>query len=71
MQVYLLQDDRYLARALAHAAKSGVIASVKMLLEHGADATVVYGHVSFIRFALVCRTTFLSARWSDSGCCYY
>jgi len=40
-----VQDDNFLARALAHAARAGDIASVRLLLEQGANATVVFGSV--------------------------
>lgn len=44
----VLQDQRFLHRALAFAARSGVVASVRMLLEYGADPAIPVGPVSFL-----------------------
>ena len=45
------QDNRYLNEGLAYAARSGNIASVRLLLEHGADATTRFGGQTCLDFA--------------------
>jgi hypothetical protein len=41
-----LQAQNYLDRALAFAASRGGVSVLRMLLEHGADATAAIGEVS-------------------------